>query len=306
MATKYFDNLPNMYYANTLCKDITRRAIVTMANAAAPFTFYPYDIQSHLRSDHIAEYYYDQPELDWLVHAANEIVDPYFGWYQDDQTFEYAIIQKYGSVVEAQERIKHYINNWASDDTIISPSDYSSSIEQVLRKYWTPVYGAKLKLLGYKRKESDITQNTNQIWHYEISANNGASGFAINERVSIRATGTDTSIGSGEVETSNNTIVRIRNVSGVVEANTSTSLDLIGVTSGANISSVFSNNYYTNIPAGEFVYYSPVSFYDWEQEENEKRRTLVLVGDNISSQITEEFERLMKLDTDPDTGLSNG
>ena len=306
MADKYFENIPNVFYNKILCKDITRRAILTFANTASPYAYYPYDIQSHIRSDQVAEYYYNQPALDWLVHLDNEIVDPYYGWYQTDEIFETAIIEKYGSVIEAQQKVKHYINNWADDDTTIDVSFYNNILEKSLRKYWQPIYGAGFNLLGYSRKQDDIVQNTNQIWQFEIAANNSDIGFTGGERVTISNTGAETVVGTGEIEISNSTFFRIKNISGNLIANSTVTRDIRGITSGANISSSNSQLWFSNISNTEFVYYTAVTFWDWEQEENEKRKSLALIGDNIEGPIVQEFERVMNLDTDPETGLSTG
>jgi hypothetical protein len=306
MATKYFENFPNMYYSNTLCKDLTRRAIVTASNTGSVFEFYPFEISDHLRTDHVAEYYYGDGQLDWLVNIANKNIDPYYGWYQDYETFESSIIEKYGTVEESQQRVMHYINNWADDDILITKSFYENNLTPTLRKYYEPVYGRELNIINYRRKPQDTVQNTNQIWNYTISANNDTIALQLGELVRIKDTGVDATVGWGEVTTANSTIFRIKNVTGDTTANSTVTKDFIGYTSGANVSSANGQNWFYNISNTEFVYYSAVSFYDWETEQNENRKNVNLVGDGIEALMTTEFERIMKSDVDPDTGLSTG
>lgn len=306
MATPYFDNFPNVYYANTLCKDITRRAVLQISNTSAPHNFYPYDIQSHLRSDHIAEYYYEEPQYDWMVYLANKIVDPYYGWYNDDQTLDSRITEEYGSLERAQQKIKHYVNNWADDDTNITPDYYNNNLVPSLRKYWSPVFGPAGNITGYIRAQNDTIQNTNQIWQFEINVANNATRFSIGELATVHTTGVQEAIGRGEVETSNTTVVRLKNISGSMEANSTVTLDVRGVDTGANHSSSNSYTWFYNISNGEFVYYSAVSCYDWEVEQNEARRSLLLVGDGHVAIIDQEFEQQMKQDVDLETGLSTG
>ncbi len=306
MSDKYFENFPNIYYNDVLCKDITRRAVITAANSSQPFEYYPFEITNHLRSDHIAEYYYGEGMLEWMVQIANENIDPYYGWYNTHETFLESIKEKYGTLEIAQQKVKHYINNWADDDTILTKVYYENTLAQELRKYWEPIYAKNLTITGYRRKPDDIFQNTNQIWHYEVQSNSSNVAFEIGELVDIKATGTDTRIGSGEVDTANSTMFRIKNVSGDFTANTTDVKDFVGENTGANISSANGQIWFYNIANTDFVYYTPVTYWDWELEENEKRKNIQLVGDAVSSEVANEFERLMKLDVDPVTGLSTG
>jgi len=305
MSEKYFDNFPNLLYGNTLCKDITRRSIIT-ANNASPYEYYPYEIENHLRSDHIAEYYYGDGMLEWMVQIANENIDPYYGWYNDDDTFLELIREKYGTIENAQLKIKHYINNWADDDTIITKSFYDNTLEEELRKYWEPLYSEGLTIIGYQRKKEDTVQNTNQIWQYTIQANNNGIAFEVGELIDIKVTGSDVVVGRGELEMANSSVFRIKNVSDNVSANSTDVKDFVGKTTTANVSSADGQNWFYNISNTEFVQYSAVSFWDWEQEVNEQKKNIVLVGDGVQAQVSQTFEDLMKADVDPETGLSTG
>jgi len=303
MASNYFENFPDVIYNGQRCKDITRRSIIRSGNTTSPYSFYPFVLSESLRADHISEYYYEDSSLDWLVLLSNEIIDPYFGWYNTEEQLEESINEKCGSLAIAQQKILYYRNNWPEDSVQITPSYYSTNLAKNLRKYYVPVYGARLDIIAYKRKEEDIVQNTNQIIEYQISANNGNFAFEIGELVDIKVSGTDTKIGNGEIITANSTIFRIKNVAGNTIANSSLQKDFIGKNSGANLTSNNSLVLFENISNTELVFYSPVTYYDYEVELNESRKNLSLIGDGVQDLFINEFETQMKRDVNQETGL---
>lgn len=306
MASPYFQNLPLLSYSNTLVRDISRRTVINMKSSGLDVNFYPYEITDNIRTDQLAEYYYDDSLLEWMALLSNDIIDPYYGWYMDDDTFNKLIVDKYGDVVTAQKYIKHYINNWADDETELSVGYYNNTIADTLKKYWKPVYIRPTEISHYVRREDDIVRNTNQIIQYTISSNNDTIALQPNELVDIKYTGDTDAHANGQIVTSNSTMVRVMNVSGNTFANASVVVDLIGITSGANVSANDVVTLFENISNTEFAYYSPVSFYDWELEQREKSKNINLVSDAAIDSVVDQFERLMNFDLDANTGLSTG
>ena len=107
MADRYFQNLPNLIYSDTLCKDITKRVKLVDTKKNSPYSYYPYTIKDQLRSDQISEYYFGTPYLDWLIYLSNGIIDPYYGWYLSEQDFDSFILEKYGSYETSIKKIKY-------------------------------------------------------------------------------------------------------------------------------------------------------------------------------------------------------
>ena len=70
--------------------------------------FYEYNVQSGDRPDTIAEKYYGNADLAWIVLHFNDIIDPFFGWPLFDQDFENYIKGKYGSIPAAQAEVHEY------------------------------------------------------------------------------------------------------------------------------------------------------------------------------------------------------
>jgi hypothetical protein len=70
--------------------------------------FYEYTIQAGDRPDVIAEKYYGDANLAWLVLHFNDITDPFFGWGLNDVDLENYIRGKYGSIPAAQAEVHEY------------------------------------------------------------------------------------------------------------------------------------------------------------------------------------------------------
>ena len=70
--------------------------------------YYTYDIKDGERGAEIAERYYGDSTLDWVLFLVNDIIDPQYDWplgYQDLLNY---IKSKYGSVSDAQSEVHHY------------------------------------------------------------------------------------------------------------------------------------------------------------------------------------------------------
>lgn len=301
---KYFQKLPNLYYNNYLVKDISRRAKLVEEPRKSPYTFYPYELKQELRSDQIAEYYYRDPELDWLIYMSNEIIDPYYQWYLNDRQFESLIVEKYGSLEHAQKKIVFYRNNWYNDDTELSVSFYNNTLQQSWKKYYSPIWGPGNKIISYKRKQFDATTNLNRIIEYNISANNTSNGFIAGELVDIKIPGQDATVGTGEVIIANSTILRIKNVDGNTSANSTFNKTIVGETTFANVTVSNADITFQNFTVDEGVFWSPVSYYDYESEINEQKKNIKLVSSSQSLILVDEFQQRMSEDVDSVTNLS--
>ncbi len=303
MTQKYFENLPNMYYNNTLCKDIARRNRIVDDPRSSIFSFSPYEIVHQLRSDVISEYYYNDSQLDWLIYLSNQIIDPYYGWYLNETQFQALLVEKYGSVENSIKKIKEYRTNWANDDTELSESFYLNNLANEWKKYYTPVwapYGAKI--ISYKRKQEDISINTNRILDFSISQKNSQRNFSNNEIIDIRTTATNT-VGTAQLIYANSTVVRVQSVSGNTSANSSSTKLIIGETSGANVTVNGVITIQENVTEEEERFWSPVSFFEYEEELNEQKKHIYVIGADLKDLVLQNFFERLQEDMDPVTRI---
>lgn len=112
---KYFENFPIIEYQGRKVRDISRRASFARALANNPFMYYSYTVKENERAEDVALDYYGSVDFVWLVYMANNIIDPYYEWPMDGQTFNDYLVDKY----QAQSgRIGEDVIDWTKDTTI--------------------------------------------------------------------------------------------------------------------------------------------------------------------------------------------
>jgi hypothetical protein len=77
--------------------------------------FLPYTVKQNERAEDIAQFYYGSVDYSWLVYMANQIVDPYYEWPMDEETFNNYLIAKYE---ELSGETGDDVVDWTKDDTI--------------------------------------------------------------------------------------------------------------------------------------------------------------------------------------------
>lgn len=282
---KLFVKYPKIFYGGTECLDLTRRVKIAEEHKDSLSLFNPLEIKAGLRADHIADAYYEDADMDWMIYLANEMVDPYFDWYLDDLDFDKYIVDKYGSIEYAIEKKKFYRNNWATTDEQIPFQFYDNNLAWIEKQYWTPVYGQGAKIIAYKRKEDNWVMNTNRIIKYTYSQTDAL--FTPGEIIDLWWGGEV--LGGGECITSNSTALVIQHVTGDTNANTTVTKQIRGETSGAVTNTNFSLILKENISLTESKYWTPVSYFDWEVETNEAKKILNVIDAGVAIDMAEEL-----------------
>lgn len=282
MSDFYFEKLPIIEYQDVQVRDISRNVRISNDIMKSPNLFYPYELKAGVRADVLASTYYDDSYLDWMIYHTNGIVDPYYGWYLDERDFQDFIEKKYGSFEAANKYIKNYRVDW-TDDTEISVSFYRNNLSDRLRKYYIPNFGYSSTILGYTRKREDWTVNTNKIYNLIVTMS-GNTSFQKDEIVSFAANG------QGQIISCNSSVVSIHHVSGNIVANS----NIVGDISKANASVTDVDLVSDNIPDDEYVYWKPVTWFEWELERNESKKHVYLLDANYSLDVSEGFRKKMK------------
>ena len=118
--SKYFQHFPYILYNDEVVTDITRRSSVLKKLKGNPYLFLPYTIKEGDTIETIADDYYGDPGLSWLIVMANNIIDPIADFFKDYQTFNEFVIQKYSKDAEKSldRALKKYeILEWTQDTT---------------------------------------------------------------------------------------------------------------------------------------------------------------------------------------------
>ena len=281
---KYFSKLPIIFYNGQLSKNITTRATILRNSVPSISLYHPYVAEPGERPENTSFLYYGTTDQHWLVSFANKVVDPYYDNSLNDRDFEQYIVKKYGSVANAMQKIIYYKNNWTLEETVLSVVVYES-LPANLKKYWNPILGENLKILGYERKQEDTTISTNMIVTVTSTLDKPLS---VNEKV-VQKNGS-VEIASGIVCFSNTSSFSVKHVTG--EFISSVSALVTGETSAAT-GTIDSVDYVRkSVPDEELVYFSPVTAYQHEEELNVQKQNLVLIDRSIVENIENDIANL--------------
>lgn len=286
---RYFIKFPTFKYANTDCVDITKRVTMQESLQLNPSLYHRYTTREGERADLVADSYYQDSYYDWLIYLNNAIVDPYYGWYLDYYEFNKFIEKKYGSVELAQKKIAYYQLNWPTSEVEISPSFYENNLPDALKKYYEPNFTPQNKILSYSRKRDNTVTNTNKLLQFSLSFITGNS-FTKGEVIDIYNSAGSEIVGGCEVVFANSTTMKVHHISG----NTSPSNKVRGETSNSYANIVTTTVLYENLPDDEAAYWSPVYYYEYEQEKNEKNKNIRLLDSNFAIDVAEELRVTLK------------
>ena len=283
----YFRKLPTVQYNGLTVKDISRSSRFTDIARKQGTLFYPLELNAGLRPDALADAYYGDAEMDWLIWLTNNITDPYYHWYLSEIEFDDFITTKYGSYEDAVQTILYYQNNWVKLEETLTPSYFENNLAPVLKKYYTPEFADNLKILRYIRRGEDWTVATNRIMSFDLT---GSNTFLTDERLHIWDN-VGNEIGLGYVVTSNTTQVMIQHVSGNTTANSTVTRTLIGETSNVTLTTNQSNVVQISLDDLEAKYWDPVTAFDYEFALNESRKDLLIIASEYAPKISEQLRK---------------
>ena len=118
MAKPYFSQVPNLDYVDRTPGEKTISAYKTVKNLFkraklredifSDLTYFTkYQVVGDERPDNVAEKFYDDPTLDWVILLANNITNIQTEWPMSENSFNNFLIDKYGSQVGISS-IHHY------------------------------------------------------------------------------------------------------------------------------------------------------------------------------------------------------
>ena len=294
---KYFEKFPIVTYANNQAVDITKRVALLEKVSTNPYVFYPYEIQSNERADHLSDRYYKDPYRSWALYITNKIVDPYYEWYLSENEFNEFITDKYVSIPLAKQRVKYYRNNWEeTDEKEISISEYDALTYEA-KTYFEPVFGATGGVTKYKRRQLDWRLGTNFICRYVVNATPEIFGrFKKDEIVTIVYNPITTGNGQFMAATANSVVLQHMRGS-FATSNTvviSNSSYLVGTESGAKLPFTEFYAIANNLTEDVRNYWTGVSYYDYENEKNEYNKTIRVLDSSFKQIISDNLKDLMK------------
>jgi hypothetical protein len=290
MPERYFQKFPQVAYNDAKSLEITRRVVFNDNTLRNPYLFYPYDVAEGERHDQFANRYYGDSYYSWLIYLSNGIVDPYYESYLTQNEFEEFLHKKYGSVYTAKTRIKHYQNNWFGQDKI-PPSEFDA-LPATLLQYWEPVLRADGTITSYARRKLETVLDTNKINKYAVSNTN----FVTDEVCTVTF---DTGVtGRGQVASVIDGYVYLQHLSGTTETSNTVSVTanstIYGTDSGVNTSFTSVTECAKNMLDEEEVYYTGVTYFDYEVERNEANKTIRVLDADYAKDVASKVKKLLK------------
>ena len=114
----YFDSFPIIQYGSTdgTIKTVTnllRRVAIRSKVKTNASLFDTYDVKSGETPEIIADKFYDDPQLHWVIMLVNNVTDRYHDWPMNEQQFSTFVNEKYSN----PDGIHHYEITQESGDT---------------------------------------------------------------------------------------------------------------------------------------------------------------------------------------------
>jgi hypothetical protein len=286
---RYFDKFPVITYSNNQVVDITRRVALLDKVSRNPYVFYPYDITSDERAEQFSSRYYQDAFKSWMLYLGNKITDPYYEWYLTEREFLEFLEKKYGSIFNAQQKVKYYRNNWESQEPL-TVSGYNA-LDSGMQKYWNPVYGVGSSVMSYSRKEIDWTCSTNKIISYSVAN----TSFIKDEIVNIYLDGNF--LGKGQIAKTTNTEIYAQHVSGFFQETDEVTINsngyIYGTESFVNTAVTDATTIVSNIEENELNYWKAYTYYDYEVEKNEFNKSIRVIDSDYAETAVNNLTELM-------------
>ena len=307
--TQFFKKFPLISYDGSPAINLLSRVKMSKLALNTRQAYYPYTIVEGERPDNLAYNYYSNSDYFWLVGLANSIVDPYYDFPISSENINQLIINKYGSIANAQKTILFFRTNWANDQSRISTAAYAGlGVGQ--KKYWAPEVNQNNGIMAYIRKKEDLVVTTNKVQH--LSINNANFNLLTESNYEITTedtynivvdytpeTVTDAAFVAGELVSQNGvtfaTVVTASETTLVIQHTYGTAVtgEITGLTSGASGTVATVTTVNQNIPSDELVYWEAVSAYNYQNELNNEKKQIQLLDNKYSGQATKELKTLL-------------
>jgi hypothetical protein len=278
----YFSYFPSILYGNTAVTNVIAKIRFDQSVAQNLAVFYPYTIEQGERADQIANFYYGSPQYDWVVYLSNGIVDPYHDWYMSEDQFNFFLKTKYGTIANTQEQTAFYRVNYFLDDTFLTTAAYDA-LSKGQKKYWVPQLGYTEEIIGYVRKNLDLSVETNKTIQLDGSFSNISSNSIIKQSSTV----------TGTVGFANSSMITLKHITGSWQANTAIYGQNNNLLTNNTITAVTTIN--EPIPSDELAYWTPVSVFDRESEINERKKHIKLLNNSYLTAIENDMKELLSL-----------
>lgn len=288
MSEKYFQKFPVIDYNGYKSINIMARTNFIEKFYNTPENFYNLELINSERADNVSTQLYNDSYMSWLLYLSNNIIDPYYGWNLSQYDFNNFVAEKYGSVEAAQKKVAYWSNNWYDNQEHITIQQFNAFADYE-KKYYEAVYAGN-KILEYKRKELDWSVNTNQVWEYVVD---GDANVSFDEKITIYSD--NMPVANGQLLFANSSVIRIHQVFGSANSFTTQSADVTisGEINNQKVNIATASLIAKNISDAEFVFWSPVTYYDVEDLKNSNNQNIRSLNAEYATVAALQLKRLL-------------
>lgn len=289
----FFAALPNILYdiengkiSNyQIVKNILFRVNILKDVLSNISAYYYYTITDEDKPEILAEKVYGDPTAYWIILYANDIYDPQYDWPLDYKSFQNYIVNKYGSIANSKTSIHHY------EKVVMREDSLSGEITE--SRFW-------------------IDYNTKTNAEFELASVSG--DFTVGNTVyvsadSTLANATITGTVAGWSNVTNQIIISNLVVPGNTQLKYQTLLEANSSVNGVVSVYVFPTDpydTYLSLPLEqsveaidmngqtvvEIIKKDSISNYDYEEQQNERKRVIKIIKAEYYDQIKQEFNNL--------------
>lgn len=284
--SKFFDKFPKIQY------DIQGRRYSNLQTVTNIFfrvrilkeilnnisSYYEYFIKDGDTPEILADKIYKDSEGHWIILLANDIIDPQYDWPLNTQDFDKHIIDKYGSIQIAKTTYHHYekvIRREESSGDVIVESRYIINANNLTQGSITLT-----SVNGTFYPGNTIYTTGNTFVANVQSWNNTTNELVFDDETKVANTyllyqTINAVTGNGVISTINTPSVPFDYYYGL-----------------AATQAVSTHNLSDGKTVTETIYRDRISNYDWEFDQNEKKRSIKIIKPEYYPQIVSEFNKL--------------
>lgn len=291
----YFAKFPKVLYS--VNKEQTNPKLVPDMLARVKFIdsiisnqnlFFKYEIKGGETPEQIAYRVYGDPEKHWILLLVNQLIDPQFDWALGPYDFEEHIKQKYASQNVSLKTTESYPANYTVGEIAYQGSTYDkSTAEGTIVAYDSGTKTIQLKFASQVLANgSNITGVSSAQTHTIVAITNNQDGYqwASNTISHYEVTETRSS-------TYDPTFSDVKKYRVTANSYNFSTGNVIAINTNTSYSNSYTLADNTTITIATTV--SPVTYYDYEVEQNENKRKIIVPKSSVIGAIESQFASLM-------------
>lgn len=278
---QYFKTLPKIVYNNPITGDplvmtnIMTRASIIPSLLKNPLVFYQYNVQEGDTPEIVAFKYYGDAYRYWIVMFANQYLDPQFNWPLNYSEFGNYINDKYtltGNVIST-----------TANTVTANTSDFEYMNGNII--------GSTINVSYYFQGFQVI--NTSNVVSYSSNTQSNTSTLTVYDSVF-------SSVPQGNVTynlITYNTIYQYQKITTQYNQSSQTTTvntDAITQDTYNTLPALSKNTYYLSDGQVDItVTKNALTYYEWENQQNEEKRNINLINSNYVDEFERQFKKIM-------------